>query len=68
MKTKQMVVNLLRRQKWTVNELAEELGMTTEGVAYHLRAIYALKRERVKGSDVLGRGRWTTAYWMDALP
>jgi hypothetical protein len=58
---------MLRRCPWTVPELAEELDMTIEGVAYHLRGLHSVKKDRVKRTDIAGRAYWTTAYSMEAV-
>jgi predicted ArsR family transcriptional regulator len=68
MHTKKIIMGMLRRNKWTIVELASELETSRQAIQYHLKNIHGLKSERVKIDDAIGRPHVTSLYWLEKKP
>jgi predicted ArsR family transcriptional regulator len=63
-KTSDILIARLKSQRYTAQELADELQTSAQAVRYHLKLIEGLQAERTKVRFPNNARRLVTAYWL----
>jgi predicted ArsR family transcriptional regulator len=63
-KTRDILIARLKSQRYTAQELADELQTSAQAIRYHLKLIEGLQAERIRVRFPNNARRLVTEYWL----